>query len=52
MLYNQDYVDDAKKAFMEGEKLFQELDAESRSAEPELAEQRSILARAFGVTVA
>ncbi len=51
ILYNQDYPDEAKKMFVEGEKLYQQLDAESKSAEPELVEQRTVLAKAMGVTI-
>ena len=49
-MYNQDCIEDAKKYFLEGEKLYKELDAESKSAEPELVEQRNMLAKALGIS--
>lgn len=51
VLYNQNCEAEAKKMFDEGEKMYQELDAESKSLEPEMAEQRKELAKALGIRV-
>ena len=51
VLYNQDYPAEAKKMFVEGERMFQELDEDSKNAEPELLEQRVTLAKALGMSI-
>lgn len=50
-MYNNEYLDEARKLFLEGEKLFQELDPESKSAEPELLEIRKALSTAFLIPI-
>jgi len=51
VLYNGDMMEDARKMFDEGEKLFQELDAESKNAEPELVEHRTMLIKALNINI-
>jgi hypothetical protein len=50
-MYNQEQPAKAKELFLEGEKLFQELDAESKNSEPEIMEHRKALAAALNVPI-
>ncbi len=48
-LYNNDDFGRAKTQFAEFEKLFEELDEEARSADPEVLEQKTALSAALSV---
>jgi hypothetical protein len=47
-LFNHGQVDQAAQHFAEFRKLFDELDEETRNADPDILEQQALLAQALG----